>query len=142
MSEKFTPVDVRPQPCTDAQRDTHLRAFVASFVAPLHRSRCLHILIDAPHKARYELHKLEHWLAPQRCRKLAGSAGFPRPLHDRFGTSRGVYFDEEAECCMVTAAEAATLAAQWLDAIFSLVAGELALFFHHDDGVYLCEKRQ
>ena len=48
MSDKFAPVEVNPKPCTDADREAHLRAFVKSFIIKPRRERCIHIFIECP----------------------------------------------------------------------------------------------
>ena len=141
MSDKFEPVDLNPQPCPDAIRDTHLRAFVTSFILKPHRERCLHVLLDSPKKAVRELQKLDRWLDPEFATELEGSAGFPSELDKRLGAKRGVYFDGSDPSLLLTPAEAATLTTRDVsDAILSIVPGRCALAFHHEGYVYFCER--
>lgn len=138
--EKFVPVDVRPQPCTEDERTEHLEAFIAAFVEEHRRDRARHIMLEAPHKALDELHKLPDWVRDARASELVGSAGFPAALARRFGTRRGVYVDQSLHCACLTSAEAATWAGmKSSDAIFSMEPGVTALLFHHEGGIWLCE---
>jgi hypothetical protein len=140
LSEKFEPVDVNPEPCTDGDREAHLRAFVNSFIIKPRRDRCIHIFIESSEKARRELHQIDRWLDPKVSRELEGSARFPRPLQKALGSARGVYFDGSCPSHLLTPAEAATLATD-RDAILSIVPGKRALVFHHEGSVYLCERK-
>lgn len=139
--EKFVPVDVRPGPCTSAERDDHLRAFIDTFVERRRRERARHILLEAPHKAKRDLYKLiDHWLRDDLVSELTGPSPFPSALERRFGTLRGVYIDARLGCSRLTAPEAATTAAlESVDAIFCFDRGRKALLFHHHGWVFLCE---
>jgi hypothetical protein len=142
LSEKFEPVELNPQPCADADREAHLRAFVASFILKPRRDRCSHILIESPSKATRELHHIDRWLDPVVSSELEGSAGFPSRLASTLGSARGVYFDGSLPSSLLTPAEAATLATRNAsDAILSIVPGKRALVFHHEGSVFLCERR-
>ena len=141
MGEKFKPVEVNPEPCSDVDRDLHLRAFVNSFVVRPRRDRCLHIFVECPEKAAREFHQIDSWLDRRWARELKGAASFPRALQQAFESVRGVYFDGSSPSVLLTAAQAATVATQdSSDAILSLVAGGRALVFHHEGAVYLCER--
>lgn len=138
--EKFKPVDVRPKPCSDSERDHHLRAFIATFVEPDRRRLARHILLESPQKAHGELGKmLEHWVRQDLTTELLGSSSFPTALERRFRSARGIYIDASLQAASVTAPEAATLAPD-ADAIFSLEPGKTAIIFHHSGASWLCEK--
>jgi hypothetical protein len=142
LGEKFEPVEVNPRACPDADRESHLQAFVSSFIVKSRRDRCLHILLESPSKARRELHHIDRWLDPNLSRELDGSSGFPGPLEATLGSNVGVYFDDSLRSHLLTPAEAATLATvHAADGILSLVPGKRALVFHHEGAVYLCERK-
>lgn len=66
---------------------------------------------------------------------------FPSSLAEVYGSQLGVYFDGSELPYKVSVAEAATLAAErFADAIFSVEAGKLAFFFHHDSGTWVCQR--
>ena len=141
MGESFKPVEVNPGPCSDVDRDLHLRAFVNSFIVRPRRDRCRHMFVECPEKATREFHQIDSWLDRRWARELKCAASFPRALQKAFESVRGVYFDGSSPSVFLTAAQAATVATQnSSDAILSLVAGRCALVFHHEGGVHLCQR--
>ena len=75
------------------------------------------------------------------CRELCGNDNFPQHIEWFAGNKAGVYFDpRQDEPVILRPSEAVVqAAADYTDAIFSIEPGKLALFFHHDCGVWLCQ---
>lgn len=140
--KKFVPVIVNPQPCSLGEAEKHLRAFAESFIGKNYTNRWVHLLIDKPEKAEKALCKFEHQLDERYCKGVGyGAITFPASLAEVYGSTPGVYFDGSELPCQISVAEAATLASsRVVDAIFSLNPGKRAIFFHHDSGVWICEK--
>jgi hypothetical protein len=138
---KYAPVRVTPLPATGEERDSHLRGFIDRFIAPHARVRWTHCLLERPEKAREKMHRFEWDHDPRCCVELKGAASFPEFLIAQFGPAVGLYFDGDGDPCKLTAAEAATRAAEECsDALWSLSPGKQALFFHHSGHAWQCER--
>ncbi len=140
--QKFMPVAVNPRPCLAEEAERHLRAFALSFVEKNHAGRWIHLLVEKLEKSGEALHRLEYQLDGRYCREAGrGADTFPSSLAEVYGSARGVYFDGSEPPCKISVAEAATLVTErFADAIFSLVAGRRALYFHHSSGMWVCER--
>ena len=140
--KKYERVAINPQPCSAEEAEKHSRGFAESFIDRRHSERWIHLLIEKPEKADKALQKFEHQLNESCCKAIGrGSDTFPSALAEVYGSKSGVYFDGSESPHKVSVAEAVTLAAErFADAIFSVEAGELAFFFHHDSGTWVCEK--
>ncbi len=139
--EKFYFVEVHSHPCSPHELQLHLTEFGKAFIDRNHIDRWVHVTRERPEKASSELGKLLWGVDEKYQQRLGGSSAFPDSLERRFGGQRGVYFDGIDEPCKVTAVEASTLAAERSnDALFSLTAGKLAIFFFHHGDVILFDK--
>lgn len=138
---KFYFVDVEPKPCGEAELSEHLEAFGLSFVSKRLRDRWDYVTKERPDKAKNELAKIASEIDKGSQTLLSGSEGFPEALHRRFGNLNGIYFDGVEEPCKISAAEAASLAAERdSDALFSVSPGKSAIFFYHGGDVVLIQK--
>lgn len=138
--DKFEWVDVHPDPCSRDLLREHLESFVDAFVPEKRRDRWRLILIEKPQRAKSEMHLLP--LDERYCRQLVGNEHFPQHIEGLATAKRGVYFDPNRdEPVMLHPNEAVVQAvADYADAICSIEPGKLALFFHHDRGVWLCQR--
>jgi hypothetical protein len=140
-SKKFHFAEVKPKPCSPVEAEKHLRAFAASFIDKNYTDRWIHITIEKPEKAKYEMHKLERHLNPTYCKMMADVEAFPVSLAEAYGSKQGVYFDGTEPAQRMTAPEAASLAEERnVDAMFSIAAGKLAIFFFHEGWAWKCER--
>lgn len=118
-----------------------MRAFIRHFIHPSFQSRWMHCLQESPGKAAAHLHRFDKDHDPHYCCEMNGPDTFPRSLQAAYGSERGIYFDGGSPPCRMTAAEAATTAAeQCRDALLSLTQGKRALFFHHSGTTWRCEQ--
>lgn len=138
--DKFEWIDVHPEPCSRDELREHLEAFVDAFVPPNRRDRWRLILIEKPERAKSDLYLLP--LDERYCRELRGNENFPQYIERFADNKRGVFFDPRRdEPVMLRPSEALVQAvADYTDAICSIEPGKLALFFHHDCGVWLCQR--
>jgi hypothetical protein len=137
--ERFERRKPHPVACSDAEAETHLRAFVDAFVLADRRERASYLLLTQQGRARGGLLDVLPWLRRDRCTDLDGATGFPQHLEQRFGPRRGVYFDRACRAVQLTAAEAACKAIEdHTDAVLSLAAGALALVFYEIGPPTLC----
>lgn len=140
-SKKFHFVEVNPKPCSSAEAEKHLRAFAELFIDKNYSDRWIHITIEKREKAEREIHKFERHLNIRYCGLMADVDAFPVSLAETYGTKVGVYFDGTESATYMTAPEAASLAEERnTDAMFSLVAGKLAIFFFHEGWNWECER--
>lgn len=139
--KKFYFIEVNPQPCTSEEVKQQLRAFAESFIDKHYVDRWIHITLEKPKKARAEIHKFERHLCPKYCKMLNNADAFPVPLAEVYGAKLGIYFDGTEPPCKITAPEAASLSTERnIDALFSIIPGKLALFFHHDGWSWKCAR--
>jgi hypothetical protein len=137
---KYSPVETAPVPATLEEQMMHLHGFIAQFIEPGRRDRWTHCLLDSPEKASGHLHRFSADQEACCCTELKGAESFPKSLEATFGMERGLYFDGLTIPCKMTAAEAATMAAEnFRDVLLSLVPGKRVLFFDHGGAVWRCE---
>ena len=107
----------------------HATAFVTAFVTPAKRHRWHYLVTQRPSRIRRSSSKLHSDLDRRTCRSVgvvpAGTRG------------DGVFYAFDLDPRIVSVDTAAVLASG--DAIFSLVPGELALYFFHESEVWLCQ---
>jgi hypothetical protein len=108
----------------------HATGFAAAFIVPAKRERWRELLTRRPRRLSRDSHKLRSDLDPRTCRLLG-----ERPPADLRG--EGVFYGF-GDGPRVIPADLAAVAAGGGDAIFSLVPGELALYFFHEDEVWVC----
>jgi hypothetical protein len=111
--------------------ERHVRAFVQSFVLRDKQDRWLHRLLHPTTKTRVTSYKLWNDLNRSYCLDL-------REPWSLAPDRRGVY-DDFWEHKYVTFTES-MIVGPFVDGIWSLVPGELALFFFHEGEILLCEK--
>jgi hypothetical protein len=118
---------------------THLIAFARNFISANFQGRWIHVLCERPEKARDEMHKFERHRLPVRCRLLANNER-DASLTDLVGDESGVFFDGKAAARLLSLTDALELMQPYPDdALISFKPGKLAVFFHHDGGVWLCQ---
>jgi hypothetical protein len=108
----------------------HAEGFAAAFVVPAKRERWRELLTRRPRRIGENSHKLHADLDRRTCR-LAGEAP-PAGLR-----GEGLFYGF-GDGPRVVPADLAAAAAGGRDAIFSLVPGELALYFFHEGEVWVC----
>lgn len=152
---KYEPVPIVPILCTLEELETHLRGFIKGFIAEEAQERWLEYLVEqrplwfaleARPRNMKVLRKVDMMLnnfyfQEQYVRMIQGADTFPLSLAGVYGTALGVYFDPHTAPCKMTAAEAATkTTGSCIDAILSFVPGKKAISFHHEGGVWICER--
>jgi hypothetical protein len=107
----------------------HAAGFVAAFVTPAKRERWADLLTRRPRRILRESHKLHADLDRRYCHTV-----------DRLPPSvRGSgLFYEFFDVPRVVPVEAVEASAGAGDAIYSIVPGELAVYFFHEGEVWLC----
>jgi len=139
--KKFHFVEVHPKPCSSSEAEKHLRAFAEFFIDKNYTDRWIHITIEKPEKAKHEMRKSERHLNPMYCKMMADVDAFPASLAEIYRSKQGVYFDGTEPGQYMTAPEAASLAEERnADAMFSMAAGKLAIFFFHEGWAWKCER--
>jgi hypothetical protein len=103
--------------------------FVAAFVVPAKRERWAELLARRPRKIRKSSHKLHSDLDRRVCQPVTELPASVRGAGLFYG-----FFDAPR----MVPAECAAVAAGGGDAIFSLVPGKLAVYYFHEDEVWLC----
>jgi hypothetical protein len=108
----------------------HALGFAAAFVSPAKRERWAGLLARRPRRIIHESHKLHADLDRRACRRVSD---WPTGLG-----GDGVFYEffDHPRVVPSALAEAAAGAG---DAIFSLVPGELAVYFFHEGEIWLCE---
>jgi hypothetical protein len=107
----------------------HAAGFVAAFVSPARRDRWAGLLARRPRRIGRDSHKLHADLDRRVCRPMSE---WPTGLRDD-----GVFYGFFDIPRVVPASQAAA-ASGGGDAIFSLVPGELAVYFFHEGETWLC----
>jgi hypothetical protein len=105
---------------------------VTAFVTPAKRDRWRWLLTSRPRRIGRDSHKLHSDLDRRICRPV-------RMLTTELRGGGGGLFYEFADAPKVVPADSVALAAGAGDAIFSLVPGELAVYFFHEGEIWLCQ---
>ncbi len=108
----------------------HAARFAAVFVAPAKRERWSRLLARRPRRIFGDSHKLHTDLDRRTCRLVADLPA---------GICGDGLFYGFSDAPRVVPAALAAVAAGGGDAIFSLVPGELAVYFFHEGEVWLCQ---
>lgn len=122
--------------CTPAAEENwqrHAFGFVSSFIVPAKRDRWLDLLTRRPKQIRRNSHKLHSALDRRFCRCEAEAV-----VIDWKG--EGLFYDF-FDVPRVVPANVAEIVANGTDAIFSLIPGELAVYFFHESEVWLCRAK-
>jgi hypothetical protein len=112
----------------------HVAAFTAAFITSAKRERWLELLTKRPRRIVRQSHKMHSDLDRRTCRNVGEV--FPAGLK-----GAGLFYDFSDPPRVVSVELAAQLAGRGRDAIFSLVPGELALYFFHEGEVWFCQAR-
>jgi hypothetical protein len=129
--ERWDLLAAAPTP-EDAVYQQHMAAFVHSFVVKSRRDRWLYQLSKRPARVYASSHKIYDDLDRARCSlvKDEGSLGNLR--------GDGIYYEFRDEPKVLSVQDALAIGSGH-DAIFSLVAGKVAVFFFHEDEIWLCQ---
>lgn len=160
----YEAVEVRRQHCSDEELDTHLRAFVSSFIIKESQERWLDFLVEkrskwyppalSKHNKYYsKAHGEFEMYFPLNgdCYNLIqGVEAYPMSLLEIYGATRGIYFDLREPACKLTPAEAASLVMgpdsnRGGTALLSLIPGKKVLYFNYEmdegvQGVCVCRR--
>jgi hypothetical protein len=129
VSEKWQRLEACPV-ADEADWLRHAAAFAAAFVAPAKRERWAEMLAKRPQRIGRNSHKLHSDLDPRTCRRVAELPAVVR--------GAGLFYGF-CDAPRVVPAASVAVAAGGGDAIFSLLPGELAVYFFHEDEVWLCQ---
>jgi hypothetical protein len=128
-----------PKPCNQDDALEHLSAFARSFIVPKYRERWHHILVERPKKAWFELIKFPSHRDERYCIPVKSASEF---LRGRTKEQTGIYFDGYDEPFRLTIMEADLVGSRLgQDAIFSIDAGQLAVFFFHESELWGCQRK-
>lgn len=118
----------------------HLEKFVESFVRKSRRERWLYYLLEKPEKVmdlemmRFYGHRNEITT------EFVKSEDLSKVFGNNFEKVKGIYFDDfDCKPELLTLSQAFENG-NGREAIFSVKAGELALFFTHEYEIFLCKK--
>jgi hypothetical protein len=111
----------------------HAEAFAAAFVAPARRERWKELLTRRPRRIDVNSQKLYSALDRRVCHPVSDLPPAVR--------GEGLYYGFFGSPRVVPASKVAA-AALGGDAIFSLVPGELAVYFFHEGEVWLCQSQR
>jgi hypothetical protein len=114
----------------EAEWVRHAEGFAVAFVVPARRERWRELLARRPRRIGEDSHKLHSDLDRRVCR--------PAPALPATVRGDGLFYGFFDSPRVVPAAQVAA-AAGGGDAIFSLVPGELAVYFFHEGEVWLCQ---
>jgi len=116
-------------------QSAHFNSFVESFITPRKRERWKYLYLNSSRNLFHESHKFRADLSKSLIVPISESSlssVVPK-------TSRGVFLDFRGDSKELILSDAVLLGAGQ-DAIFSIVPGQLALFFFHEDELWLCRK--
>jgi hypothetical protein len=112
--------------------DTHLSSFVRSFVLSSRRDRWLDFLLNHRDKAFRNSSKLRSAIDQRYCKRVESIDGIELD-------TEGVFYNFYDSPILLPLSEALKDGDR-RDAIFSIVPGELAIFFFHEGEMWLCKK--
>ena len=123
--------EVNPLPCNDPSLiNEHLDKFVKQFIIKRKCERVRTKMLD-------NLHIIEGSLDPEKTVEIEGQKTFPQMIGELLGDKPSLHFSgRRRKPCFLTAKEVASLSSE--DGLLSLVPGQLCLFRHHEDYIYLC----
>lgn len=122
--------------CPKDVYETHIIAFVNSFVERNRRDRWLHLLLKRPKKLFRNSHKLHDCLDKTRCAESLE----PDSLEDEM-TGMFCDFWSDSNPILVSARRAIELGTGH-DALFSVSPGKHAVYFFHEDFVMECHSHR
>ena len=115
----------------------HFSEFAKAFIEKEFVDRWIHFLLEKPEKAYLELVKFERHRNMQNTDWLDESS-LENIFGDNYQNVQGIYFDgDEPE--KLSLSEAFDRGSG-NDAIFSIRAGKLAIFFFHEAEIFICKK--
>lgn len=123
----------------DEKIATHLYDFAKSFIEKDWIERWLHFLLEKPEKAFMELVKFERHRNKKTTSYFQNNTEIEKLLGKDFEKVKGIYFDgfdKAEELSLFEAFENG----RSKDALFSIQAGQLAIFFFHEGEIFLCKK--
>lgn len=124
----------------DLDGKNHLEKFIKSFVRKSRNERWIYYLIEKPEKVsdlemmRFYGHRNEDTT------EYIKREDLPKVFGNDFEKIKGIYFDEWNCKPEVLTLSQVLENAHGREAIFSVKAGELALFFTHEFEIFLCQK--
>jgi pyruvate/2-oxoglutarate dehydrogenase complex dihydrolipoamide dehydrogenase (E3) component len=129
VSEKWQILESCPL-ADEADWIRHVAGFATAFVVPAKRERWAEMLARRPRRIGQDSHKLHSDLDRRTCRRVVE---LPTLVH-----GDGLFYEFYDKPRVVPAANA-IVAAGGNDAIFSLIPGKLAVYFFHEDELWLCQ---
>lgn len=123
------------------EEKTHLEKFVKSFITKDRSERWLYYLLEKPEKimdlsmSRFYGHRNE------KTTEYIKREDLPKFFGKDFDKVKGVYFDEFDRVAEFMNLSQAIEKGYGREAIFSVKAGELALFFTHEYEFFLCQNK-
>ncbi len=121
--------------CDETVLKQHLEKFISSFIFPDHREKWKHLFLKNRKRAYKNSSKLESHLTKQFCFLLK-----KEDLHINI-EAKGVFYDFIEPSLFITLNDA-LIVGDYQDAIFSIIPGELALYFSHEGRLWLCKRKK
>ncbi|EDN68627.1 hypothetical protein BGP_0279 [Beggiatoa sp. PS] len=120
--------------CDEIVLKEHLEKFVNRFIFPERQEKWKHLFLKNRKRSYKNSSKLEEHLIGPFC-FLAKQEELPINIE-----TRGVYYsfgDSSVFMCL----NEALILGDYRDAIFSIIPGELALYFSHEGRIWLCRNK-
>ena len=116
----------------DESYQEHMASFVNSFVLKARRDRWLYQLAKRPKRIRGDSHKIYGDLDRTKCSLVKDESSLSKLRGE------GIYYEFFDEPKFLSVQNALFIGPRH-DAISSLVAGKVAIFFFHEDEIWLCQ---
>ncbi|RKZ79051.1 MAG: hypothetical protein DRR19_25495 [Candidatus Parabeggiatoa sp. nov. 1] len=120
--------------CDETILNPHLEKFVSSFIFPNRQEKWKHLFLKNRKRSYQNSSKLESHLTRQFCFLLK-----KEELHINIETM-GVFYNFRDSSFFLSLKDALILG-DYQDAIFSIIPGELALYFSHEGRIWLCQNK-
>jgi hypothetical protein len=120
--------------CDETILNQHLEKFVTSFIFPNRREKWKHLFLKNGKRSYKNSSKLESHLTRQFCFLLK------KEELDINIETKGVFYDFRYSSFFISLKDALILG-DYQDAIFSIIPGELALYFSHEGRIWLCQNK-
>lgn len=123
------------------EEKTHLEKIVKSFISKDRRERWFHYLLEKPEKIMDLRMSRFYGQRNERTTKYIKKEDFLKVFGNDFDKVKGLYLDEFEGVAEFLNLSEAIEKGYGREAIFSVKAGELALFFTHEYEFFLCQNK-
>lgn len=124
----------------DQEAKVHLEKFIKSFIQKERAERWNYFLIEKPEKAGDREMMKFYGHRNEKTTSYIKQGDFSSIFGKNYENVKGMYFDDFDTKAENLSLSEAVEKGSGREAIFSIKAGELALFFTHEYDVFLCQK--